>query len=109
MSTPFRLRLALQAFVKHNQIGTENAQGSTLMDLLLAIVVLGVLGGVGYGAYGSQVARSNSNIVAVAASAAAKNRAALLTTAGESAFEPAVYGTGVTITYQHPKCATDSR
>lgn len=72
-------------------------QGFTLIELLVVIVILGVLGGVGYGAYLNQVERANENTARVAAVAAAKSCAALLTTGDEDSFVPGVDGTRVQI------------
>ncbi len=67
----------------------ESAQGFTLIELLVVIVILGVLGGVGYGAYVNQIGRANENTANVAATAAAKNCAALLATGDEDSSRPA--------------------
>jgi prepilin-type N-terminal cleavage/methylation domain-containing protein len=94
-STTFKQRLALQLLSKQRRLRASGAQGFTLIELLVVIVILGVLGAVGYGAYVNQIARANGNTAAVAATAMAKNCAALAATGDQSAFEPGVDGKNV--------------
>jgi prepilin-type N-terminal cleavage/methylation domain-containing protein len=90
----YKQRLLLQLLnARQRRIGAT-AQGFTLIELLVVIVILGVLGGVGYGAYVSQLARANENTARVAATAAAKNCAALLATE-DAATVTAQFKTGV--------------
>lgn len=95
MSTTYKQRLILQLLSKQRRLSSGEAQGFTLIELLVVIVILGVLGGVGYGAYVNQIGRSNANTAAVAATAMAKNCAALIATNDAAAFDPGVDGTVV--------------
>jgi prepilin-type N-terminal cleavage/methylation domain-containing protein len=92
----YQKRLLLQMLSKRRRLNGAEAQGFTLVELLVVIVILGVLGGVGYGAYVNQIGRANANTAATTATAMAKNCAALLITNNAADFEPGVDGTNVT-------------
>ncbi len=96
-ASTYQRRLLLQLLNSRQRSNGSSAQGFTLIELLVVVVILGVLGGVGYGAYISQLARANSNTASVAATAAAKNCAALLATGDQGSFVPGVDGTRVKI------------
>jgi len=92
----YRQRLLLHLLNSRRRPGS--AEGFTLIELLVVIVILGVLGGVGYGAYVNQLLRANQNTANVAATAAAKNCAAILATGDPATtFKTGVDGTRVKI------------
>jgi prepilin-type N-terminal cleavage/methylation domain-containing protein len=93
----YRQRLLLHLLNSRRRPGSP--EGFTLIELLVVIVILGVLGGVGYGAYVNQLGRANQNTASVAATAAAKNCAAILATGDPAtSFKTGVDGTRVQIT-----------
>ncbi|MCP9820374.1 prepilin-type N-terminal cleavage/methylation domain-containing protein [Synechococcus sp. Cruz-9H2] len=94
-ASTYRQRLVLQLLNQRQRRSGSADQGFTLIELLVVIVILGVLGGVGYGAYVGQLSRANQNTARVAVTAAAKNCAALLATAEQSSFVAGVDGTRV--------------
>lgn len=92
-SSTHRHRLLLHLLNKRSASAGSGAQGFTLIELLVVIVILGVLGAVGYQAYVNQLGRANLATAGVAATAAAKNCAALLVTDDVSAFSGGVVNT----------------
>ncbi|MGB5134636.1 MAG: prepilin-type N-terminal cleavage/methylation domain-containing protein [Prochlorococcaceae cyanobacterium] len=98
-SSTNRYRLLLHLLNKRSAAAGPGTQGFTLIELLVVIVILGVLGAVGYGAYINQLARANLGTAQVAATAAAKNCAALLATGEETAYTASIVNTDqVTLT-----------
>lgn len=91
-STTHRNRLLLHLLTKRPASGV-GTKAFTLIELLVVIVILGVLGAVGFQAYVNQLARANLGTAQVAATAAAKNCAALLVTGEQSAYVAAVVNT----------------
>ncbi len=96
-ASTYKQRFLLQLLNSRRQLAGTAAQGFTLIELLVVVVILGVLGGVGYGAYINQILTANQNTANVAATAAAKNCAALLATGDGAAFKAGVDGTRVKI------------
>ncbi len=95
-ASTYQRRLLLQLLNSRQRSNGAATQGFTLIELLVVIVILGVLGGVGYGSYVNQLGRANENTARVAVTAAAKNCAAILA-AGDpiSTFSSGVDGTRV--------------
>lgn len=82
-----RKQLLLQLLNKRNRAQNPISKGFTLIELLVVIVILGVLGGVGYQAYVNQLGRANQAVAQNTATAIAKNCAALLVTGDEATFD----------------------
>lgn len=98
---PSSTKLLLHILQRRSGLQASSSQGFTLIELLVVVVILGVLGAVGYQATINQIGRANANTASNTATAVAKNCAGLLITGDEAGFATTIdefTGDNVTIT-----------
>lgn len=83
---PSSTKLLFKLLQHQAKAKASNAQGFTLIELLVVVVILGVLGAVGYQATINQIGRANANTASNTATAVAKNCAGLQITGDTTAF-----------------------